>query len=545
MLRTIAFSLLTTVLASCSRSQPTPTRAESTDAGPASSSSTAAFAPSASAPPAASTTEKPAPTLHLVAKGHSALRVAAVEGKTIVYAEYPPAFALGDGDALHLDSSLRAGLPAQMGSGYPQPLMSLSGRWPDTLWMTSLSWPGRSLWTTTLHRWRNAWQAITSVKDSMQYEEEAVPWINGSWLALHAGYGFEHCSFTFVVVEGAKPDVMPEDDQGKPLVGGSPCSRLKPTLGGLRALPTGEIFVIGTAGEAGAVERWKPGQKDGTIDTLPGGGIIVPTSIYVRAANDVLVGGRIEKGGKRFPYLAHFDGAAWNVEDVPGDISIISVAGTSDGDTWIAESTFDFQGAALYVRFSGHPGEVYHRRAGGVFQRVPFPPDISSKLQPAVIVSHGGQIWVEAGLDAKDAKNDEAKAYLFRTRPLESVLDFTNLSTKGQLLPGDLRPVTPDCDKVFVVLYTLSEDAPPEYDFPATRKALAGHSEFEGTRFVETDDGQRRYLGAFVKNVEMGNALSGVIRKSMPSARPQVLCGEPPHVRRTLNLDLATGKLKQ
>lgn len=545
MLRPIALSLLTTTLAACSRSQPTPSRSEAPDASPAVSSSVAAIAPSATTSASASAINKSAPTLHLVAKGHTALRVAAVEGKTIVYTEYPPTFAVGDGDALHLDSSLRAGLPIQNGSGFAQPVMSLSGRWPNDLWMTALSWPGRSLWTTTLHRWRNAWQPISTDKHPMQYEDEAVPWSDGRWLSLHAGYGFEHCSFRFVVVEGKTPDVMPEDSQGQRLPGADfGCSRLKPTLGGLRALPTGELFLIGTDNDAGAVERWKPGQKEGTIDRLPGDGIIIPTSIHVRAANDVLVGGRIEKGGKRFPYLARFDGAAWKIEDVPGDISIISVAGTSEGDTWIAESTFDNQGPALFVRFSGHDGAVYHRPAGGVFQRVPFPSGLSSKLQPAAIVSYGGQIWVEAGLDRSDVKEGEAKAFLFRTRPLESVVDFTNLSTKGQVLAGDLRPVTPDCDKVFVVLYTLSEDAPPEYDFPATRKALAGHSEFEGTRFVETDDGQRRYFGAFVKNVEMGNTLSGVIRKSMPTARPQVLCGEPPRVRRTLNIDLKTGQLK-
>ncbi|MBK9259790.1 MAG: hypothetical protein IPM54_08115 [Polyangiaceae bacterium] len=152
---------------------------------------------------------------------------------------------------------------------------------------------------------------------------------------------------------------------------------------------------------------------------------------------------------------------------------------------------------------------------------------------------------VEAALDSQDAEKDGPRAFLFRTRPLESVLDFATLSAKGQLLPGDLRPATPDCDKVFVVLYTLAEDAPPDFDFPATRKALAGHPEFEGARFVETDDGQRRYFGAFVKNLEMGNALTGVIRKSMPTARPQVLCGDPPRVRRTLNIDLATGALKK
>lgn len=544
MLRPLFFSILTAALASCSRSNPTPTRAEPADAGPVASSSVVAPTPSAPLPAA----EKPAPTLHLVAKGHSALRVAAVEGKTIVYEEYPPAFALGDGDALHLDSSLRAGHPPQMGSGYPQPIMGLSGRWPDSLWMTTLSWPARSQWTTTLLRWRDAWQPVTAEPGPTSYDDLAVPWSNGRWLSLRgpgsAAYSIGYCFFDFIVVEGPKPDVMPQDRTGTS-DNSRVCSRLRPILGGLRALPTGEIFLIGTANDAGAVERWKPGQEEGTVDVLPGGGIIIPTSIHVRAANDVLVGGRIEKGGKRFPYLAHFDGETWKVEDVPGEISIISVAATNEGDTWIAESTFDFRGAALYVRFSGHQGEVYHRPRGGVFQRVPFPSGVSPKIQPSQIVAHGGQIWVEAALDSQDAEKDGPRAFLFRTRPLESVLDFATLSAKGQLLPGDLRPATPDCDKVFVVLYTLAEDAPPDFDFPATRKALAGHPEFEGARFVETDDGQRRYFGAFVKNLEMGDALTGVIRKSMPTARPQVLCGDPPRVRRTLNIDLATGALKK
>jgi hypothetical protein len=162
-------------------------------------------------------------------------------------------------------------------------------------------------------------------------------------------------------------------------------------------------------------------------------------------------------------------------------------------------------------------------------------------------VAHGGQIWVEAAMArGSGEKEADPDAFLFRTRPLETVVDFTGTATKSnKLLPGELRPATADCDKVFVVLYTLAQDAPADYDFPATRKALTGHSEFQEARFVETDDGQNRYFGAFAKDLEMGNALADVIRKGLPKSRPQVLCGDPPQVRRTLNLDLTTGALKK
>ena len=93
-----------------------------------------------------------------------------------------------------------------------------------------------------------------------------------------------------------------------------------------------------------------------------------------------------------------------------------------------------------------------------------------------------------------------------------------------------------------VVLYGFTKVTPDDYDFPLTRKALKGHREFEGTRFVVAKDGGERFFSALVPNVKAGTAMVSLIEKQVKGAKPQLLCASPEIVRE-LQLDLNTGEV--
>lgn len=56
------------------------------------------------------------------------------------------------------------------------------------------------------------------------------------------------------------------------------------------------------------------------------------------------------------------------------------------------------------------------------------------------------------------------------------------------------------CNDIFVLMYGMTKVTPKNYDYPLTRKALKGHTEFADAEFAETVDGGRHYFGAFVQS---------------------------------------------
>jgi hypothetical protein len=93
------------------------------------------------------------------------------------------------------------------------------------------------------------------------------------------------------------------------------------------------------------------------------------------------------------------------------------------------------------------------------------------------------------------------------------------------------------------LLARLSKSAPKGYDFPQTRKALRGHTELEGTQFIETEIANQRFLAAKVKSLGAGQALVGLVAVGVKGTRPELVCATP-KVTRTIAIDLATGALQ-
>lgn len=486
--------------------------------------------------------------------------MALLDGASVVYDASAPAFAIAKSGELVLDASLRTGLPVKPGG--PGSVMGLGGRWPSAAFLTVQRWPAPGEWENELYRWKGSWQPVPRDEALVRsYHEDATPWSAGRVLSLRAVSAYRgrlYCGVDLVLLDGPRLPVVPElvpelvpdldlgptpPDQGS---GRPRCSRLVPLVGGLGALPTGELFLLGDDGDsssAGAVERWKAGEKSGTVDRLPGAGSVRPVTLLVRAPDDVLVGGRI-KGKQGFtPYLARFDGAAWAIDEAPGTLPIVGLGESAEG-TWVASAPVEPYGTRIEVVTGDGKGELHFRPRGGIWQKVPFPEGTPAGTEPVRVVSARGEVWVEATWFSRKGGEAQYASYVFRTRAPKAVIDFRPVASPGapRVIPT-LKPATADCESVFVVLYTLPAEAPADYDFPATRAILKGHTELEGVSFVETDDGERRYLGAFVPGLAMGTKLADLIRARWVKAQPQVLCGEPPRVRRTLAIDLATGEL--
>ena len=100
----------------------------------------------------------------------------------------------------------------------------------------------------------------------------------------------------------------------------------------------------------------------------------------------------------------------------------------------------------------------------------------------------------------------------------------------------------PSCGSPFVLLFTLAKTAPAGYDFPSTRDALKGHVELSGARFLEFTRGGKRFFGASVPTGDLGKKLVAIVAGKVKGSTPQLVC-DAPTATRTLDIDLATGKL--
>jgi hypothetical protein len=102
------------------------------------------------------------------------------------------------------------------------------------------------------------------------------------------------------------------------------------------------------------------------------------------------------------------------------------------------------------------------------------------------------------------------------------------------------RAATSDCESIFALFYAFTKVTPEDYDFPLTRKALKGQTQFSKARFVVTRENGQKYFGAFVPDLALGKKMVERIRKEVEGSSPQLLCAKP-EVVRELPLDLRTG----
>ncbi|MFO0616869.1 MAG: hypothetical protein U0414_30015 [Polyangiaceae bacterium] len=92
--------------------------------------------------------------------------------------------------------------------------------------------------------------------------------------------------------------------------------------------------------------------------------------------------------------------------------------------------------------------------------------------------------------------------------------------------PETMEPYTAGCKAPFVFLFQLSELAPPDYPYPATRDAMKDAPIAKKVTFVEYDERGARRFGARVKDKADGDALIAQLKASKGMA-PQLLVLEP------------------
>jgi hypothetical protein len=416
----------------------------------------------------------------------------------------------------------RLDLLGKMNLGSDQYLARLMGTWPEDTWAITTIPGGCEPGTSALVRWSHG-KWVQSKQTTGTYAG-AAPWKSGSML-LMGGY-YMDMSFSLA---GARAGVKaPKLPQAKP---GDDSNTFIPQT--MAALESGEVFVVGydTDGRM-LVARWAPDSRAPTIVPLPdcGGGndSTVVNGIVARSGSEAYVYGAQSNTG----FVAVFDGRSYKCDQVPDSGSVTDIALGADGSMWRVLSQDN--GKTLWQRTGTGPWEkvplpTYVSKAGGLPQ--PFEPT-------AVHVSGPKDIWVTGSVD------DYAGA-IAHSRPAPKLTIFPP-EEEARLKRAEYEPAVPAtraCTTIFAKLYTLSKTAPANFDFPLTREALKGHTEFSGLEFIEAESVGKRYFGVMARNYDEGVNLVDVIRKGVKGSSPVLLCRKPYHVNRQINFDLRTGKM--
>lgn len=286
----------------------------------------------------------------------------------------------------------------------------------------------------------------------------------------------------------------------------APTTLLRPTaFGGTGA---GALFAFGTRCDGvPAVEVWPAGDKTSTVTESPGG-VELEWNFASFATNDGDTAGAL--GGDK---VLFFDGKAWSVvENAP---ALVRGALAADGTLW-----------GVVDR-----GPLYKGDGKRGFEEVRVPGDAAVD---DVGIASDGSVWISAGnaLLSTSAPTGGGK-------PIEVAKASSGRDTKRK---GPPTFGGPKCKSNVVVLYGFTKVTPDDYDFPLTRKALKGRTEFGKTRFVVTKDNGQKFFSALVPSFDEGKKLVALIENKVQGSKPQIVCAEPEIVRE-LKLDLATGEV--
>jgi hypothetical protein len=221
--------------------------------------------------------------------------------------------------------------------------------------------------------------------------------------------------------------------------------------------------------------------------------------------------------------LSRYDGKAWRTERLDFTTALVDADSAPDGTLLLitAPPSPDTR--------QDTPGRLWWRPPGQArFSELSVAPPIPRErwspsfhgVSAAVVLSRD-DIWAVSG------------GSLYRTRPAPGGPTKIESRGDGQRVASLTLPraATAACKDVYVLLYGITKNTPPNYDFPLTRKALGGRSEFRDVKLAETEENGRRFFGAFVKDYEQGIELAARVRDSVPGSIPAVLCAKPKVVR--------------
>lgn len=390
------------------------------------------------------------------------------------------------------------------------PLRRVYGRWPDVVFAEMIGTDGRSGWGE-LYSLQDGKRFVPLAGQKLPMSWHFVgisPWERGSWLSLEVNtmpWG-PPPHFRFRRLRGtggalpAWPATTPTEECPVEL---EPASMI--------AFETGEVIVSANKCRGGAAALvWRSGKTEPEVTSFPGSWRQDnwERSIYGTNSKNVVAVWE----GKEEHLVVRFDGSNWARVDVP----------------YLQGATFGMGPDGTLWRYNNQTTSLLR---DGVWRDVaPVRHGDGSVQILEVIPGSRGDMWALSG-----------SVLLHSERPTGEVVKLEY--EQGQERRGTIalpRAADYACEDIFVLMYGMTKVTPKDYDYPLTRKALKGHTEFAGAQFAETEDGGRHYFGAFLQDLDLARKMARIIETKVPNSKPQVLCVKPRIVRR-LQVDMATG----
>lgn len=498
----------------------------------------AAAPPSAGAgvsAPAGAQPGLPPPTFHVVNETAASLSLLEASGGVTIAAAGPIFSKLSDA-GIEQDETFGKGLPLSVFS----PITGVAGQFPDGLWATAIQSNGRTGWGELYRRGKQGWSRVGGALPQTRVYIGIGDWSAGRVLALQGSLmaPTPPPQFSFQLVSGAATPlpILTKPPAGLAGDAAAQCAHwgtwVVPEQ--LATLPSGEVMVSGSncAQDGYAVERWAPGQTRGALHNFVDSAEIWSAKLILRAGRGAALVANLRKHKPRLLLPA---GETWSSEELDVEGTVNDADMTEDGTLFFVTQAFDD------AKREWQPGRLWWRPPGQArASEVPVPARAAPESWPAnfvgvtaVSATSKEDVWLVAG----DA--------LLHSRPPPSAPKKIAWA-ESQQFPGSLRlpkAASSGCEQVFVLLYGITKSTPPNYDFPLTRKALAGHPELEGTTLAETEDNGKRFFGAFVKSFAQGQRLAKLVQENVPGSIPAVLCAAPQRVRE-IAIDWKTGALR-
>lgn len=417
------------------------------------------------------------------------------------------------------------------GDGVTGAFQNLLGVFPESFYASVVRASGRT-GLNELYKWTGSkWTSEYATQESMSVLD-VQPWINGTMLALEFNTMYGDFSFS-VLPKGSKVFIPEPNDLKRSKSIGMCASGFIPAS--ISTVPSGHAFVVGTTctpdngaedGKAG-IKHYSSTNPKGSFEVLPGIGknSLSEPGLILRNEKDAYVAADLmmQQGGRTTgssPYLAHYDGTTWTTSTLPFSDSITSFDYDAQGKLWVVSNK----------------GAIYSRVEGGSWTPVVLPagPGASPIVPKQIWARAPGDEWI-LGI----AGNRSVVLHSGPPGPMAQLPDLETMEDKVTELAMP-TPLTPRCMTPFVLLYTLSKVAPPDFDYPATREALKGWQEFAGATFIEFKRLDKRFMGAMVEDVEMGKKMVNLIKTKVPNSTPQLVC-HAPKPSRVIEIDLSPG----
>lgn len=422
------------------------------------------------------------------------------------------------------------------GDGVHGVFQFLLGKFPDLLFASVVRPWGRTGYHE-LYKWNGTKWTSHYETDATTFVLDIQPWQNGTLLMVET-HGFSGESRFTVLPKGSK--VFVPEPNGRKWQGASSMCESGFIPDALGTLTSGHVFMTGVICSAGdgphdgesGVKHWSPDNAKGTVDVLPDIGKqgFELTGLGLHDEKDAYVGGnmtplRYGQPPSHTPYLAHFDGKTWTRDTLPFSDGLASMDVDSNGKVWVVSKK----------------GAIFSRAAGGTWAEITLPVGgEGASISATTVWSRApGDEWLLGTYSAKDASPRYVVLHSGPAGEMAKLPDFEAMDNAVSELAMP-TPLTRRCATPFVLLFTLSKVAPPDFDYPATREALKGHTEFKDARFIEFKRLDKRFMGAFVPDAEMGKKLVELVQKKVPNSTPQLAC-HAPKPSRIIEIDLSRG----